>query len=174
MSKLIYVLTFVLTFQSLAFATPEQNLKSVYDDFIYAKTVEWNQQDPIHLQVINDRFREDLIDLQERGALTPEEINSLINKEILTGRVSSSMIDEIFGDQKKIDLNKLSEYLKENGSKIYSSGANWNGGAASVFFITLIGFVPALIIIATVTTSSEEMCSLDTDRYQLGETYSCN
>lgn len=175
MKKLFFALALVFTFQSIAMAMPEQSLKSVYQDFLYARTVEWNQIDADHLAAINARFADDISALKEKGLLTESAVKELFEAEMSAGRVPQEIYQEILTADGQINFSSLASVLDRNQDRFFHQGASWEGEGKMFFKIAAWGFLPALIIIAIITTSGrKEMCTNNGAGYDLYEPYPCN
>lgn len=172
MKKIIFALTLVFAFQSMAMAMPTQSLKAIYQDYLYATTVEWDQMDGAHIAQINARFGEEVHQLQEQGLLTEAALQELFQSEIEAGRLPKEILQQVLTSSGAIDLVAL----KQAFSSMHTQGANWNGTGKTLFKIVAWGFIPALIIIAVITTSGrKEMCTAGAGQgYGHYEPYACN
>ncbi len=172
MKKFVLLLTLVFAFQNVALAVPGQSLKSVYQDYLFATTVEWDQADKDQIAQINAQFAQEIADLQEQGLLTEAALEDLFESEIEAGRLPREILKEILSPSGHLDIGAL----KIAFSTLQDRGANWNGTGKTLLKIVAWGFLPALIIIAIITTSGrKEMCTEGASvGYGHYEPYACN
>lgn len=163
---------FLLTIQNMAFAMPGQNLRSVYDSYIYALTVEWDQVDQEELALIRKNFEEELLKLNDQGLLTKEAVKSLVVDEAHDGRISEEVLNSIMTPAGSVELEKLQSLMQDHEAILHDRGANWSGAAFLAY--TAYAFLPALLIIGIITNSGrKDLCSLPTN-YPHHEPYPCN
>ncbi len=175
MKKIIFALTLVFAFQSIAFAAPVSGLKAVYDEYLFATTVEWDQKDASQIAAINSRFAEELADLEEAGLLSEAHVKEFFHAEISAGRVPQEVLMEILTPAGELNVASLSQVLKTQQHNFHNQGANWNGAGKTAFKIVAWGFLPALIIIALITTSGrKDMCTNSGAGYDFHEPFACN
>lgn len=171
MKKIVLLLTLVFAFQNVALAMPAQSLKSVYQDYLYATTVEWDQVDGAHIAEINSKFAQEIADLQESGLLTEASLHELFEAELKAGRLSHEILQQVLTPAGTIDIAALREAFVG----MQTRGANWNGTGKTMFKIVAWGFLPALIIIAVITTSGrKDLCTETGAGYGLHEPFACN
>lgn len=164
---------FVLTIQNVALAMPSNNLKAIYDDYLYSLTVEWDQVDQAKLSEIQERFKSELSALNAQGGITQDAVRSLVEGEVLHGKVPEEILKDLSTPSGGIDLEKLQMVMKNHEAGLYHRGANWNG--AAFFQYTAIAFLPALLIIGIITSSGrKDMCTLPGTGYGYGEPFPCN
>lgn len=175
MKKIIFAMTLVFTIQSIAFAAPVSGLKAAYEDYVYATTVEWDQIDSEQITAINSRFAETLADLQEQGQLTEAHVKEFFAAEVSAGRVPQEVLLEVLTPAGELNVGALSGVLKSQQQNLHQRGANWNGTGKTIFKIVAWGFVPALIIIAVITTSGrKDLCTETGAGYDFHEPFACN
>lgn len=176
MKKLIFILAMIFAFQSMAIAAPAGNLKAVYEDYVYATTVEWDQVDAEMIAAINAQFAADLADLQEAGLLSPTHVKAFFEAEVSSGRVPKEILHGVLNPAGELDLSSLSTLLKDHQHALQDRGASWEGEGKKFFKIVAWGFLPALIIIGVITTSGrKEMCTEGAGRgYGFHEPFPCN
>lgn len=172
MKQIIFALTLVFAFQSVTFAGSTHSLKAAYDEYLYSTTVEWNQVDADEIAAINARFAAEVADLQEQGLLTEAALHDLFISEITAGRLPEGILKEVLSPTGALDLGAL----KTAFASLRTQGANWNGTGKTMFKIVAWGFLPALIIIAIITTSGRKELCTDTagQGYGLHEPFECN
>jgi hypothetical protein len=153
-------LSFLLLVQNMAQATPTNALKQVYDDYVYALTVEWDQVNEAELQAIHAEFDGKLTLLREAGILNEASVKELLKGELPAALTAGQELSEV----KQI----LEQYILTQ-----NRGASWDG-TRGLLMVVGWGFLPALIIIYAITTSGrKEMCSLPTN-YPYGVPFECN
>lgn len=176
MKKLMFAMTLIFAFQSMAFAAPVSGLKSVYENYLYATTVEWDQMNAAEIATINARFAEELADLQEQGLLSESHVKEFFQSEVSAGRVPQEVLMEILTPAGELNVAALSQVLKNQQHNFHARGANWNGAGKTIFKIVAWGFLPALIIIAVITQGGrKEMCTEGAGNgYGFHEPFACN
>lgn len=174
MKKIIFVMSFVLALQSTVSAASVSSLRSVYNEYVYATTVEWDQVNPEQISSINSAFAEDLKALAEQGLLTEASLKEFFQAEVSAGRVPQEVLQEIMTPAGDINVAALSDVLKAQQENLHMGGANWNG-AAGIFKVVAWSFIPALIIIAIITTSGrKDLCTKSSAGYGFHEPFPCN
>lgn len=174
MKKFIFAMTLVFAIQSTVWAAPVSGLKAIYNDYVYATTVEWDQVNQEQISAINSAFAEDLSALMENGQLTEASLKEFFHSEVSAGRVPEEVMHQILTPAGEINIERLSEVLKTQQENLHMSGANWNG-AASLFKVVAWSFIPALIIISIITSSGrKDLCTQSSAGYGFHEPYPCN
>lgn len=174
MKKFIFAMTLVFAVQSTVWAAPVSGLKAIYNEYVYATTVEWDQVNPEKISEINSAFAEDLSLLAEQGLLTEASLKEFFEAEVSAGRVPQEVMLQILTPAGEINIEGLSEVLKTQQENLHLSGANWNG-AAGIFKVVAWSFIPALIIIAIITTSGrKDLCTKSSAGYGFHEPFPCN
>ncbi len=121
------------------------NLESVFDDYQYALTVEWDQKDKNFMETETQKFYQNLKALN----VTPAELLQFAESKIQETQALNElrMQASVAGS-----TEELIDLLSQNQPTLYRQGANWNGrtvlvGAAvvgvSALFIYSVYFAVA-------------------------------
>lgn len=175
MKKFIFALSFIVAFQSIAVAAPVSGLKTAYEEYLYATTVEWDQIDSAEISAINSRFADSLSDLEEQGLLTDAHVKEFFHAEVEAGRVPQEVLLQILTPTGELNTAALADVLRTQQKNLQDRGASWNGTGRKIFNIVAWGFLPALIIVYLVTTSGrKDLCTNTGNGYGLNEPFPCN
>lgn len=175
MKNFIFAMSLIIAFQSVAFAAPASGLKAAYEEYLYATTVEWDQMDSAEIAAINSRFADELEGLAEAGLLTDAHVKEFFQVEVSSGRVPQEVLQEIVTPAGELNVATLADVLKSQQHNLVDRGANWNGAGKQIFKIVAWGFLPALIIIAVITTSGrKDLCTNSGAGYGFNEPFACN
>lgn len=142
---LLFILCFMMSLNSFANASGNQELIQIFDDYQYAVTVDWDQKDEKKLAELTDALYKNLDKLTLGKGINPKDIESLI-----TSRVQNPAAVEIAKLKLRIlgpnpSSLELAKFLKEEGKNFYAQGASWNGEVVplvgfGVFFIGIIAY----------------------------------
>lgn len=121
------LLCFLLTFNVLASSGTIQGLERALDEYQYALTVEWNQEDEDFQQAATQKFYGQLGALMEQG-LTQSEILDVLSKKIRNPK-------ELEALKLKLTLvashantsSELASMMAQEAKNLYSTGASWEG-----------------------------------------------
>lgn len=171
----MFAMSFLIAFQSIAFAAPASGLKSAYEEYLYATTVEWDQIDSAEIAAINSRFADSLASLQEQGLLTDAHVKEFFHDEVSAGRVPQEVLFQILTPAGELNSAALVDVLREQQKNLQDRGASWDGNGRKIFNVVAWGFLPALLVVYLITTSGrKELCTNSGNGYGLNEPFPCN
>jgi hypothetical protein len=125
-------LSFCLSLNVVAASSPTQALEQAFDNYHYALTVEWNQEDATFKENQTNIFFAQIDSLFAQG-LTSEEISNFVEKKVSDQKLLSNI---------KTNMNKLAmeagstadlaALLNANSADFYQQGASWTASRAQV------------------------------------------
>lgn len=162
-------LTICLLLQSFAWASPREGLKTAFDEYRYALTVEWDQQDQEQLKKIQASFTQEMQRLVVEEQLTAEEFALFIKENHRSLQVEEDILDLVRDRQGQFDLGRAQRMLEEGSDLMYSQGASWTAEDVLIYgFIGLIVFEIVVLII----THRDDVCPNPT-RYPNDVSFEC-
>ena len=143
------ILTFVLAcsiFSASAMSNTKHGLKTAFDEFNYAITVEWDQKDPAFLEARKLELMQSISALEAEG-MTRLELIEFAKSQLK----DAALIKNLDSVLEAISLNKMTTEEAQNFmiraiGNSQSQGANWNG----VIILTPVGLLILVLIIAVV------------------------
>lgn len=128
MKFIALVLSFCLSFNVLAARGTVAELDKHIDEFQYALTVEWDQKDQRVYEKETSVFYEKISSLMARG-LTQQDIMRVLEKRVADKDTLEAMKLKVTMLDKVNSEKDLAMLLETEASKMYASGASWNGEA---------------------------------------------
>lgn len=146
MKKLsLFILCFMISLNSFAAASGNQELIQVFDEYHYSVTVEWDQKDEKKLAELTDGLYKNLDKLTLGKGMNPKNIEALIISRVQ----NSAAVEAAKLKLRLLGSNpssaELVKFLKEEGKNMYAQGSSWNGDATiiaglAVFWIAIIAY----------------------------------
>lgn len=132
-------------FTMSAMATTQDGLKTAYDEFNWAVTVEWDQKDPAFYEAKKLEFTRAIGALEAEG-MTRKELIAFTKSQIK----DASVLKDLNTALEAVSTNTMtSAQAQEFMLKSINSaqGASWDG---SVIIFTPVGFVVLVLIIVLI------------------------
>lgn len=134
------LLCFCLTFNVMAASGTVQELEKALDNYQYALTVEWDQNDSAFMTEKTDALyslmselmakgltKADIMNVVAKKTKNPKELEALkLRMELLANNANSAS-----------DLAKL---ITEESKNLYSTGASWEGAATAAGIVSVVLF----------------------------------
>ena len=139
------LLSFVLTSQ-FAMASNVTSLKQAIDEFQYAMTVEWDQQDEYFAKKQQNKFRESIEDLMANG-VTVDELKAVFN---VNSPVRINELEAELSERNITEPAEIQNYIEGRIHTHYSRGVSWNGEMQKFWIGAAVCFM-GLFILAWVT-----------------------
>lgn len=127
MKSVIFMLALAFSINGHASVGLSKEFKNLVNDYQYAVTVEWDQQDKDFFNLKSTEFSEALDNLFESG-LSSQDIKEAFPQ--MTSNLPLTLTRDSFSD-----------WVKENKKNFFSQGASWDGTAVLVY-----GGIAALFI----------------------------
>jgi hypothetical protein len=157
MKKIMSLFLGMILTTQFALATGNDGLKKAMDEFHYAMTVDWDQQDQSFAQEQEHKFQTTIEKLIEDG-LTVDQLKKAFNDNTHTS------IDQIIGEINERNITDslaVKNYIQQNLELNYSRGASWNlddvgGVLAAVVIFAVLG--AAVFTFATCGKNGRPQC----------------
>lgn len=124
MKILAFFMSLCLSFNLLASTTRE--LEAAMDEYQYALSVEWNQQDKDVFEKHTEEFFSKMESLIQSG-LTKNDIQSLAANKIQNPAALMSLEMKLAALSSAHDSHDLASALESQAQDFYAKGASWNG-----------------------------------------------
>lgn len=147
----LIVLTFTI-FSSQTFATTGNGLKTAFDEFNYAISVEWDQKDQRFYEAAKAKLESKIREAQSRGASNGEFIDALasyVHSEDLKAELQYIRTQTELG---LLSSNEIAPRIQEILGRSYQKGASWISDAA---FLTIVGVVFVAFLVAYIACVSD-------------------
>lgn len=155
MKLIALALTFCLSFNVLAASGTIHELERQLDEYQYALTVEWDQEDGKFYSEQTQIFFKNLSILMVEKGLSKDEVVSLIESKITDKtalealKLKLSLMGEVNSSEELIKV------LQDNASSFYTRGASWNGRSIETF---ALGFLVVAVIGYTIWFGANHTC----------------
>ena len=125
-------LSLCISLNVLAASTPSQGLEQAFDNYHYAITVEWDQEDAAFKEIQTNIFFASIETLISQG-LTKEEISNFVASKVTDQKVLSNLETKM-NSLAKVATSpaELAALLNSHSSDFYQQGASWEASRAQV------------------------------------------
>lgn len=158
------LVAFCFSLNVMASTGTVQELEKALDDYHYALSVEWDQQDQAFYDAQTKDFYSKLASLIKAG-LSQEEVLTVIGKKVNNPKLVEALKLKAALMSKASSAEELAKMVKESTSDMYSQGASWNGQA---IVPVVIGLLVVGVIAYSVWWSATHEC------VQYENQYVCN
>lgn len=158
------LVAFCFSLNVMASTGTVQELEKALDDYHYALSVEWDQQDQAFYDAQTKDFYSKMASLIQSG-LSQEEVLTVIGKKVNNPKLVEALKLKAALMSKATSAEELAKMVKESTSDMYSQGASWNGQA---IVPVVIGLLVVGVIAYSVWWSSTHEC------VQYESQYVCN
>jgi hypothetical protein len=142
MKFLCWLLMLCLVSNAFAASASTADLSSVFNEYEYALTVEWDQKDKAMEQKITSEFFSKVDGLFKAKGLTAEAVEAFLVERIHDKSKLASIKAQVnLLSFKAESTSELAQLLSQNASSMRLEGANWNGS-------TLTLQIGALVLLA--------------------------
>lgn len=125
-------LSLCLSLNVLAASTPSQDLEQAFDNYHYAITVEWDQEDATFKEIQTNLFFANIEKLISQG-LTKEEISNFVASKVSDQKVLSNLEIKMNTLAKAATSpDELATLLNSHSSDFYQQGASWEASRTQV------------------------------------------
>lgn len=144
MKILATLLSLFLTINAFASSSLKHEVLKSLDEYQYAMTVEWDQNDRSFAEAQTRKLFQDFSTLFAQG-MTSEQVLKILEAKIR----NPALIAELRLKAQSLPTNSqevLVQALADSSASFYSEGASWNGaavafyGGVAVFFIGFIAY----------------------------------
>jgi hypothetical protein len=146
-------LCLIMTTQ-VAFATSNDGLKQAMDEFHFAMTVEWDQQDQTFAQTEKLKFQATIEKLISDG-LTLDELKTAFNEK---SQLNADQIIAEIDERNITDPHEVQMYIQQKLQSNYARGASWSGEIYEVIIATVLIVLVGGTIIQMVICRSDPQC----------------
>ena len=170
LSTLLLAFAFVTT--ASASTVGAHSIKAAIDEFNFAVTVEWDQQDQAFYQAQMKKFLANLNTLRAQGATTAEIIDvavSTVKNEKLASEMKSIL--ELI-EVEKLSVEEAQGMLLEATKNSSSTGASWSSDAW-VWIGPVLGIAILLAVLGGSSNGSSTTDPGTNPGYTCGYNYSC-
>lgn len=123
------LLAFCFTFNVMAASGTVSEFERAMDDYHYALSVEWDQQDQAFYDARTKEFFSRLKNLIGNEGLSGEQIMTVVEKRAGNKTAVNALKLKMELIQKNSSSEDLAALIKESSREIYAQGASWNGQA---------------------------------------------
>lgn len=132
-----------------------QELERSMDDYQYALSVEWDQQDQAFYDAKTNEFFAKMGKLISAKGLSQEEILKLVETKSKNKAAIAALKLKISLLAKNASAEELAQIVKESAKDLYAEGASWNG---EVVFSVALGIVLVGALVYSIWWSATHEC----------------
>lgn len=141
------------------------------DEYQYALSVEWDQQDPAFYEAQTKIFFTKLGDLIKSGGLSKEEVMQMVELKAKNKDAIEALKLKLSLLSKGASAEELANIVKDSAKDLYSEGASWNG---EVVFSVAIGLVLVGVIAYAIWWDATHECVAYENQYVCYENSNCH
>lgn len=146
-----------------------QELERHMDEYQYALSVEWDQQDQAFYDAQTKIFFEKMSKLVSAG-LTQEEVLKMVEAKTKNKVALEALKLKISLLSKNASAEELAEIVKQSSKDLYSEGASWNG---EVVFSVVFGLVVIGALVYSIWWSANHECVATENQYVCTQQSDC-
>ena len=139
-----------------------QELERHMDEYQYALSVEWDQQDQAFYDAQTKAFFEKLGKLIKEDGLSQEEILKMVELKSKNKAALEALKLKVSVLAKGATAEELANIVKESAKDLYSEGASWNG---EVVFSVALGIVLVGVLAYSIWWSATHECVAYENQY---------
>lgn len=153
------VLLFCLSLNTFAATGTIQELSSAFDEYQYALTVEWDQQDKSFQEAQTKAFFQKISLLMSEG-LTQEKVLAMAEAKMANKEALAALKAKLTVLNRFESPEQLAKFLSQNSKMFYAQGASWNGSVDPMTALLVVG-IAAIIGYAIWFTATHECVAYD-------------
>lgn len=153
------ILLLCLSLNTFAASGSIQELSNAFDQYQYAMTVEWDQQDKAFQEAQTKAFFQQLSRLMSEG-LTQKEVLAMAESKMANKEALEALKTKLTVLNRFESPEELAKFLSQNSKEFYAKGASWNGSVDPMTVLIVIG-VAALIGYAIWFSATHECVAYD-------------
>jgi hypothetical protein len=154
MKLLSVFLLSVVFLQSVAWAGPKDNLKTILDEYRYAVTVEWDQQDKAQLAIYQAQFSKELKGLVEEQNFSAKDLKAFIKENTRNLQIDETAFAVLEDKNGNLNLERVQQLLEDSSRQIYMQGSSWT--AKELLIGGLIFLIVAEIVVLIITARDDK------------------
>lgn len=139
-----------------------QELERHMDDYQYALSVEWDQNDQAFYDAKTNAFFEKMGKTIAAGNLTQAEILKMVEAKSKNKDAINALKLKVSLLAKNASAEELANIVKESSKDLYSKGASWNG---EVVFSVALGLVLVGALVYSIWWSATHECVAYENQY---------
>lgn len=147
-----------------------QELERNMDDYQYALSVEWDQQDQAFYDAKTNEFFAKMGKLISSEGLTQEEILNLVETKSKNKEAIAALKLKVSLLAKNATAEELANIVKESSKDLYAKGAAWNG---EVVFSVALGLVLVGALVYSIWWSATHECVAYENQYVCTQQSNC-
>lgn len=173
-----FLVAFCFSLNVMASTGTVRELEKQMDEYQYALSVEWDQEDQAFYEAQTKAFFDKMGKLIQEDGLTQEEILRMVEAKAKNKEAIEALKLKISVLSKGASAEELAQIVKDSAKDLYAKGASWNG---EVVFSVVIGIVLVGAIAYSIWWSathecvayeSQYVCTNDSNCYYTGGTTS--
>lgn len=149
------IVAFCFSLNVMASTGTIQELEKHMDDYQYALSVEWDQQDQAFYEAQTKEFFGKMAKLIKEDGLSQEQVLKLVELKTKNKAALEALKLKVSLLAKDASAEELANIVKESAKDLYSQGASWNG---EVVFSVAIGIVLVGVLAYSVWWSATHEC----------------
>lgn len=149
------LVAFCFSFNVLASTGTIQELERHMDDYQYALSVEWDQQDQAFYEAKTEAFFQKMSKLINEKGLSQAEVLKMVETKTKNKAALEALKLKISLLAKNASAEELANIVKESSKDLYSQGASWNG---EVVFSVALGIVLIGALVYSIWWSATHEC----------------
>lgn len=147
-----------------------QELERHMDEYQYALSVEWDQQDQAFYDTQTKIFFAKMGELIQEGGLTQPEIMKMVETKSKNKDAIEALKLKLSVLSKGASPEELANIVKESAKDMYAEGASWNG---EVVFSVALGIVLVGVLAYSIWWSATHECVAYENQYVCYENSNC-
>lgn len=165
------LVAFCFSLNVMASTGTVQELERALDDYHYALSVEWDQQDQSFYDAKTKEFFSKMESLIKNDGLTQDQVLTLVSKKVNNPKVVEALKLKAALMSKANSAEELAKMVKESTGDMYSQGASWNG---QVIVPVVIGLLVVGVIAYSVWWSATHECVAYEQQYVCNTYNNCS
>lgn len=147
-----------------------EELERHMDEYQYALSVEWDQQDQAFYETQTKIFFAKMGDLIKEGGLTQPEIMKMVEAKSKNKQAIEALKLKLSVLSKGATPEELANIVRESAKDMYAEGASWNG---EVVFSVALGIVLVGILAYSIWWNASHECVAYENQYVCVENSNC-
>ena len=165
-----FLVAFCFSLNVMASTGTIQELERHMDDYQYALSVEWDQEDQAFYEAQTKAFFEKMGKLINENGLTQDQILKLVETKTKNKQAIEALKLKLSVLAKGASVEELAQIVKEYSKDLYSQGASWNG---HVVFSVVIGLVVVGALAYSIWWDASHECVAWENQYTCYEESNC-